>query len=124
MDTEALKQKLEAEKAKLTAELSSFATPDKNEPGDWDVKREENPGGSDVSDEVANELEGLVERKATELPLEKQLQKVNLALEKMTTGKYGICEISGEPIEADRLEANPSARTCKHHMEEEDGLPL
>ncbi len=30
--------------------------------------------------------------------------------------KYGICEVSGQPIEDDRLEANPAARTCKANM--------
>lgn len=124
MDTETLKQKLEAEKAKLTAELSSFAVPDKNEPGDWEARRAEDPGATGVGDDVADQLEEMNERKSAELTLEKQLKKVNLALGKIGTAKFGICEISGEPIEADRLEANPSARTCKHHMEEEDGLPL
>ena len=33
------------------------------------------------------------------------------ALEKIEAGKYGICEVSGEEIEADRLEAYPSAKT-------------
>ena len=41
---------------------------------------------------------------------------VDEALEKIEKGTYGICETGGEKIEEDRLEANPSARTCKAHM--------
>ena len=124
MNLELLKQKLEEEKANLTSELSSFALKDKDVPGDWDAVREDDPSNSNTSDTVAEELEDMSERKATEKPLEERLAKVNLALDKITEGKYGFCEINGEPIEEDRLEANPAARTCKEHMEEEDSLPL
>ena len=51
--------------------------------------------------------------------LEKQLKEINNALEKIGKGTYGICEISGEPIERDRLEANPAARTAKKYMKTE-----
>ena len=48
--------------------------------------------------------------------LETRLNEVKSALEKIENDKYGICEVSGVPIEIDRLEANPAARTCKAHM--------
>ena len=48
--------------------------------------------------------------------LQARLTDVNVALGKIENGTYGICEVSGEPIEADRLEANPAARTNKAHM--------
>ncbi|MEK7091498.1 MAG: TraR/DksA C4-type zinc finger protein [Patescibacteria group bacterium] len=41
-----------------------------------------------------------------------------MALAKIDAGNYGLCEISQEPIELDRLEANPSARTCKKHLDQ------
>jgi RNA polymerase-binding transcription factor DksA len=34
----------------------------------------------------------------------------------MDSGSYGKCEVCGKAIEADRLEANPAAPTCKEHM--------
>ena len=34
----------------------------------------------------------------------------------IAAGTYGTCEVSGEQIEEDRLEADPAARTCKAHM--------
>jgi RNA polymerase-binding transcription factor DksA len=48
--------------------------------------------------------------------LEIRYKDIILALKKINEGTYGICEISGKPIEEDRLMANPAARTCKSHM--------
>ena len=42
--------------------------------------------------------------------------EIDAALEKMEKGTYGICEVCNKPIEEDRLEANPAAKTCKEHM--------
>jgi len=36
-------------------------------------------------------------------------------LKKIEDGTYGICEVGGEEIPEDRLDANPSARTCIEH---------
>jgi RNA polymerase-binding transcription factor DksA len=48
--------------------------------------------------------------------IETHYQDVLEALKKIDAGTYGICEISGQPIETDRLDAYPGARTCKAHM--------
>lgn len=40
------------------------------------------------------------------------LNEVEAALARLDAGTYGICESCGEPIDADRLEAVPTARTC------------
>ena len=121
MDLEIQRVKLEEEKSKLTGELNAIAIPKKNG-DDWDAVREEDPGTTGSSDEVADQLEGMNERKAAEVALEHQLAKVSLALEKIGAGTYGRCEFGEEMIEGDRLEANPAARTCKQHMEEEETL--
>ncbi|WP_028399693.1 TraR/DksA C4-type zinc finger protein [Ectobacillus panaciterrae] len=42
----------------------------------------------------------------------KQLDDVNHALERIESGQYGICEVSGEEIPLERLEAIPTATTC------------
>ena len=44
--------------------------------------------------------------------VERHLADLDLALEKVTAGTYGQCEVCGRPIEATRLEARPAARTC------------
>lgn len=122
MDLNKYKIRLEEEKNKLTTELESFAHKNSSIKGDWEAVREDDPSGASSSDDVAEELENMNERKATEGPLEQQLAKVNLALKKITEDKFGLCEVNGEPIEEDRLEANPTARTCKAHMDEEKNL--
>jgi len=46
---------------------------------------------------------------------EEQLQDILFALEAMDKGKYGQCEVCGQSIPFDRLEALPTARTCIEH---------
>ena len=51
------------------------------------------------------------------------LRDIDLALEKMRGGKYGICEGTGEPIGRARLTAMPEARYCIEYARKlEDGL--
>lgn len=105
------------EKAKLEAELSSVGHINKDNPKDW----ESDPGdaienkGADTNVRADN-IEDYENRTAILKQLEIQLGDVNNALEKIEKGTYGICETSGEVISPERLEANPSARTCKDHM--------
>jgi len=40
------------------------------------------------------------------------LFEIDLALKKITQGKYGICENCGKPIEKRRLKILPQARKC------------
>ena len=42
----------------------------------------------------------------------RRLADVEAALERRRTGGYGVCEVCGRPIPAERLAARPSARTC------------
>ena len=40
------------------------------------------------------------------------LEEVDAALSRVRQGTYGVCEVCGEPIGAERLAARPTARTC------------
>jgi RNA polymerase-binding transcription factor DksA len=42
----------------------------------------------------------------------RRLTEVEAALERRADGGYGVCEVCGRPIPAERLAARPSARTC------------
>ena len=53
---------------------------------------------------------GEAERLATEL--RESLDEVEAALQRLTDGTYGLCEVCGKPIGAARLEAMPAARLC------------
>ena len=118
MELNHFKTKLEAEKQKLESQLSGIAVPDQDTPGNWEAV-ERVTDGVNTGDEVADRLEDMFEKKAEEETLETQLQKINEALKRLTDGSYGQCVVGGEAIEEDRLEANPAARTCKRHMNEE-----
>src|SRR4051794_39447597 len=44
------------------------------------------------------------------------LQEVDTALQQMDTGSYGLCEVCHDPIEEDRLTADPLLRNCLDHL--------
>jgi len=44
------------------------------------------------------------------------LNEIDLALERFEAGRYGLCEECGDPIEPDRLDADPLARLCLDHL--------
>jgi len=41
-----------------------------------------------------------------------QLAAIDAALQRLETGRYGICERCGQPIAEERLAARPTAVTC------------
>lgn len=47
--------------------------------------------------------------------LREQLDDVEKALEALDQGRYGLCEVCGEPIADARLEAMPTTRRCINH---------
>lgn len=66
-------------------------------------------GGADVID-VANdacELESLLALVAQE---QTELAEVDAALARIRAGTYGVCELTGEPIDRERLRAVPWTR--------------
>jgi RNA polymerase-binding protein DksA len=55
------------------------------------------------------------ERQQTAALLEqarRRLAEIDAALARRETGDYGVCEVWGRPIGAERLAARPAARTC------------
>jgi RNA polymerase-binding transcription factor DksA len=51
-----------------------------------------------------------VENRTLGASLKDQLVEVDHALAKFDLGTYGVCEVSGEPIPFERLEAMPASR--------------
>lgn len=113
---ESLKKKLLEEKLNLEKELETVGVRNDRNPNDWDPI----PENMDISEadrnEVADKIEEFRNNIAIEKDLEIRYEEVNLALKKIEENSYGICEVGGEEIEEDRLEANPAAKTCKAHM--------
>ncbi|HEY1037088.1 MAG TPA: TraR/DksA C4-type zinc finger protein [Candidatus Paceibacterota bacterium] len=113
LDVQHFKDLLLKEKALLEKELEPIA--DSKATGEWEAEPVPAVDTADRED-VATSIEDYMEKNETVRVLETQLNEVLNALRKIEDGTFGICEVSGEAIETDRLEANPSARTCKAHM--------
>lgn len=118
----AFAQRLEKEKVTLEEQLGHLGARNPSNPEDWmAAKPEGEEFGADRTDN-AGVIEEMFGNNASMNELEFRLKTVNAALERIKTGSYGVCEISGHEIEIERLEANPAARTCKEHMQEEKNL--
>ena len=115
-DLEKFEKLLKQELEELKKQLSNVSQQNKDVKGDWvpvpDMKDVENI--SDENDMVHREGE-FINHQAISNQLEIRLENINIALNKIKNGTYGVCEISGHPIEKERLLANPAARTCTMH---------
>lgn len=110
------KDKLIKEKTLLEEELATISRVNPRNSDDWEATTTDIEVDSADENEVADKLEELEENKSILGQLEPQLNEVKAALKRIEDGTYGVCEVSGEPIEKERLEANPSARTSMKHM--------
>lgn len=99
---EKYKKELETERAKILGEIKT-----EGETEDF---------GSDVDhfDEEADEAESLGTRLAIIQDLKNRLEDINVALDKMQRGKYGVCEKCGVEIENGVLAIAPESRFCRH----------
>lgn len=117
------KTQLESDLEKIIAELKTIASFDE-ETGDWEaVPIVEELGNADENIE-ADAIEDWDTRRSIVAQLETRYRNINRALEKIADGTYGFCELSGEPIEKERLAANPAARTNIANRDRERELSL
>jgi RNA polymerase-binding transcription factor DksA len=117
-DTEKFKKKLEQELKLVEKELQKIGRKNPSRPDDWEPVEEEIDADHADDTDVADNQESFIEDKALMDKLEPQYKDIKLALEKIKKGNYGLCEVGGEAIPLERLEANPSARTCITHAKE------
>ena len=114
LDIQHFKTLLEVEQSKLEKELQTLGLKDAGGVT-WQATQKEDETAVDP-DYIPSNLESYEDRERTISILETEFHEVNHALEKISAGTYGICEVSGAQIELDRLEAYPAARTAKAHM--------
>ncbi len=117
-DIKKFEVKLEQELKLVEKELKEIAVRSPKDPNGWvpSITKETDMGSDSAdSNEVADEIESLEENTAIVSKLEAQYNDIKIALDKIKNGTYGKCEVGGEDIPEDRLEANPSARTCMEH---------
>lgn len=104
-----LKALLLKEKLDLEENLARIARPVDKEKGDYETTFDNI--GTDREDNTT-EVDEYTENLPIEMTLEKNLQDVISALERMEKGTYGFCENCQKEIDIERLRANPSAKTC------------
>lgn len=113
-DTSTYKAKLEEERVRLEGDLSTIARPNPLVPNDWEpVAADESEPDPNLQ---ADHMENFGENVAILEDLEVRYKDVQDALARIEAGTYGICEVGGEEIEAERLAADPAARTCLAHL--------
>ena len=123
MSHEEFKMQLEGELARVTTELETIAIHN-NETDDWIAVP--NPVEMNNADPIdnANATEEWNRRRAVMAQLEIRYRNIVRAIDKFETNTYGKCEISGDPIENERPEANPAARTNMANIDREKELPI
>jgi RNA polymerase-binding transcription factor DksA len=102
---------LEKELDSLIEELNDVGFINPDNPADWVPKPDDLNISPPDSNELADTIEEFEENSAVLKELEIRFNEVKAALERIKEGTYGICEVSGEPIPIERLEANPAAKT-------------
>jgi RNA polymerase-binding transcription factor DksA len=116
MDTSTYKKLLEAELSKVERELTTVGRKNPANPNDWQAT----PAIMDVDKAEENETAEAIEEFEDHTAILKQLEirfnEIREALSHIEKGTFGLCSVCKNPVEADRLHANPAATTCKAHM--------
>jgi len=63
-------------------------------------------------------------RRAGDPELSRLLAQVDAALERLDDGTYGLCQVCHDPVEPDRLLADPLVRFCLDHLDEREQRAL
>lgn len=122
MNLDVFKKALQEEEQQLRDQLSELGIKNLVTPTgvDW-VATPAEPSTA-VADEnvAADRREDWIERRAEVAPLENRYNNIVRALNNIEAGTYGICEICRQPIEEERLNANPAAHTCIAHINDKE----
>lgn len=115
LNIDGLKMRLEGELSKLREELKSVGRINPDNPSDWEATPPVMDTLNSDRNESADQIEEFENNTAILKELENRWNAVKDALSRIENGTYGICKVGGEEIDAERLEANPSAATCLNH---------
>lgn len=106
-ELEKFKNKLEEEKKDMEREINHLkVVPDFGD----DI---------DSGEEEADESAAYGDQLALSETFKQRLADINLALDKIAKGKYGICEKCGEEISVKVLEVDPESKLCQADKQKE-----
>jgi len=123
IDKESIKKieaSLAAQKKQILDDLKDVSRPDEHEADNRSAKF---PEYGDKPDENAQEINDYSTDIMAEKVLEKSLEDINKALDRIKKGTYGTCKYCGNPIAPKRLLARPTASSCiscKTELQEND----
>ena len=115
LDKKKIKEKLEKERDILVEEMKDMGTLNPETNG-WEAVPEEMGYVETDQNDMADRFEDFESKSSMMKVLESKLKKVLLALKGIGRESFGKCEVCKKDIELARMEANPSARTCKKHL--------
>jgi len=119
IDTYHFKDLLLTEQSTLEGQLETVGRKNPQISGDWEASLGEGESHDRADEtEVADSIETLQNNAGILTQLETRLGEVTGAIERIENDTYGICEVCEAPIELERLEADPTASTCKAHMDQ------
>ena len=117
LDKKKIKEKLEIERDVLLDELRDMGKLN-IETGEWEAIPEEIDSPQSDENDKADRFEDFEARSSMIKTLEPRLNNILKALKRLSKESFGKCEVCKKDIEPNRLEANPAARTCKKHLED------
>lgn len=104
-----IEKTLLTQKDQILHQLSEISNKDNHEADNMATKF---PEYGDKPDENAQEISDYTTDIATEKVLEKSLEDITKALERIKKGTYGTCKYCGNEIAEKRLLARPTASSC------------
>jgi len=116
LDKKKIKEKLEKERDILLGQMKDMGKLNP-ETGEWDATPEELEFPESDENDKADRFESFEARSSMVRTLEPRLSNILKSLKGINRESFGKCIVCGKAIEADRLEANPAAQTCKKHLE-------
>ena len=115
-DYKYFKEKLKAEEKLLERELEKVGRRNPDNSSDWEATPTDKDPSQADENVVADNVEDYEDNIAIVDTLETRYRDIKKALDKIDQGTYGTCAVCNKEIDTERLEANPSANTCRKHM--------
>jgi DnaK suppressor protein len=114
LDLNAFRGRLEERRAEIRDEI------DRLEEQAMNINQTEGYGVKNHPAEDATEIYDRERSLAISAVMQRELEQIDHALERIAAGSYGVCEVCRKPIPEERLDARPFATLCIDHQRERD----